>query len=90
VLDTGMGRYPDDADLVTQAEMVKAKNNKTKVFVYRQGQGFDIHFGRQAHDTLNDPRCVDAHKPLGWFTALTTTRGVLKQTKHSVGLSSQP
>jgi hypothetical protein len=39
--------YPDDEDLVTQAKMVKAKNNKTKVFVYRQGQGLAVGFGKQ-------------------------------------------
>jgi hypothetical protein len=27
--------------------MVKAKNNKTKVFVYRQGQGLAVGFGKQ-------------------------------------------
>ena len=48
--------YPDDADLVTQARMVKAKNNRTKVFVYRQGQGLGVNFGKQAHEVLTDPR----------------------------------
>ena len=48
--------YPDDADMVTQAQMVKAKSkNKTKVFVYRQGQGLSVSFGKQAHDVLTDP-----------------------------------
>ena len=38
--------------MVTQARMVKAKNNKTKVFVYRQGQGLGVNFGKQAHEVL--------------------------------------
>mmetsp|Transcript_731 Transcript_731/g.2080 ORF Transcript_731/g.2080 Transcript_731/m.2080 type:complete len:504 (-) Transcript_731:2537-4048(-) len=48
--------YPDDEDLVTQAIMIKrASANRTKVFVYRQGQGLAAHFGRQAHAVLSDP-----------------------------------
>jgi hypothetical protein len=46
----------DSDDLVTQARMVKALNNRTKVFVYRQGQGAGSPAGRQAAAVLADPR----------------------------------
>ena len=52
----GSAVYPDDEDMVTQAQMVKVKsNNKTKVFVYRQGQGLSVGFGKQAHKVITDP-----------------------------------
>ena len=35
--------------------MVKRINNKTKVFVYRQGQGCGINFGKQSHEVLTNP-----------------------------------
>jgi hypothetical protein len=47
--------FPDDADLVTQAQMIKAKNNQTRVFVYRQGQGISSNFGKQAYSLVSDP-----------------------------------
>jgi len=48
--------YPDQADLLTQAQMVKkASKNKTKVFVYRQGQGVGSPAGKQAQDLLTNP-----------------------------------
>jgi hypothetical protein len=57
--------YPDDEDLVTQAQMVKVKsNNKTKVFVYRQGQGLGVNFGKQAHSVLTDPAYEGACPPI--------------------------
>ena len=46
----------DSDDLVTQARMVKALNNETKVFVYRQGQGAGSPAGKQATAVLADPQ----------------------------------
>ena len=49
--------YPDQADLVTQAKMIKAASrNRTKVFVYRQGQGAGSPAGKQATALLTDPK----------------------------------
>ena len=37
--------YPDQADLVTQAQLVKrASRNRTKVFVYRKHPRLPLHF----------------------------------------------
>jgi hypothetical protein len=48
--------YPDQSDLTTQARMIKAASkNRTKVFVYRQGQGAGSPAGRQATELLTDP-----------------------------------
>ena len=48
--------YPDQADLVTQAKMIKAASmNRTKVFVYRQGQGAGSPAGKQATELLTNP-----------------------------------
>ena len=48
--------YPDQADLVVQAKLIKhASNNRTRVFVYRQGQGAGSPAGKQAQELLTNP-----------------------------------
>ena len=47
---------PDEEDLVTQVQQVKAIDNTTKTWVYRQGQGAGSPSGSQAKVLLDSPQ----------------------------------
>ena len=54
--DVEIRRWPDDWALVEQARRVKAVNNETKVWVYRQGQGAGSPKGNLSTEILTDPK----------------------------------